>query len=106
MPVTKSDFGKNLQYLRIQKGWSLKDLAVKLGVSKASIDDYEKGVNYPKVDKLIRLCEIFSVTTDFLLGRTFDIIIELDGLNNSQREHILLMVDKTKEEFLKANQEK
>lgn len=61
---------KNLYEIRKQKGISQIALSMKLGVSQETISAYENGKAYPSVDTLLKLCDIFNVSADFLLDRT------------------------------------
>ena len=53
--------------MRKQQGWTVKDLAGKLGIQPAVLNNYECGFNAPPIERLISLAEIFGTTTDFLL---------------------------------------
>lgn len=64
----KNEFPKKLTELRMQKGWSQKDAAAKLGISQALLSHYEKGIRECGLDFLIRAAELYSCTTDYLLG--------------------------------------
>ena len=64
-----ADFGELLTELRLDKKMTQKALAKVLHVSVGTISNYEKGVHYPDIDKLINLADFFQVTTDYLLGR-------------------------------------
>lgn len=46
-----------------------KALADVLHVSVGTISNYEKGVHFPDVEKLMNLADFFGVTADYLLGR-------------------------------------
>ena len=46
-----------------------KELAAKLGVSISAIGMYEQENREPDHAKLEKLCEIFNVTLDYLMGR-------------------------------------
>lgn len=48
---------------------SQKELADRLFVTVATISNYEHGVHFPDVEKLVALADFFDVTTDYLLGR-------------------------------------
>ncbi len=61
---------KNLYEIRKSKGISQVALSVKLGVSQETISAYENGKAFPSVDILLKLCEIFNVSSDYLLDRT------------------------------------
>lgn len=53
--------------LRKQNGWSQEELAAKLEVSRQSVSKWESAASVPELDKIIRLSEIFGVSTDYLL---------------------------------------
>lgn len=53
--------------LRKKNGWSQEELAEKLGVTRQSVSKYEGAQSVPDLDKIIKLSEIFGVTTDYLL---------------------------------------
>ena len=53
--------------LRKKNGWSQEELAEKLGVTRQSNSKYEGAQSVPDLDKIIKLSEIFGVTTDYLL---------------------------------------
>lgn len=64
-----SKFGELLAELRLDRKMTQKDLAKMLFVSVGTISNYEKGVHFPDIEKLIDLADFFHVTTDYLLGR-------------------------------------
>ncbi len=53
--------------LRKEKGWSQEELAGQLEISRQSVSKWEGGVSIPELDKIVRMSEIFGVTTDYLL---------------------------------------
>ena len=53
--------------LRKRAGWSQEDLAEKLDVSRQSISKWESAQSVPDMNKIIRLSELFGVSTDYLL---------------------------------------
>lgn len=59
-----------LRELRINEGWRQSDLAAKLNAKQQTIARYENGEREPDLDTLGRLCDIFGVTSDYLLGRS------------------------------------
>ena len=62
-------FGEILAELRQDRKLTQKDLAQEMFVSVGTISNYENGVHYPDVEKLISLADFFGITTDYLLGR-------------------------------------
>lgn len=62
-------FGEVLAELRKDKKMSQLELGRILHVSVGTISNYETGVHFPDIEKLINLADYFGVTTDYLLGR-------------------------------------
>ena len=61
---------ENIRNLRIDKGYTQKEIAEYLHIKQNTYSQYEIGVlNYP-VDVVIRLADFYGVSTDYLLGRT------------------------------------
>lgn len=55
--------------LRIKARLTQQQLADKVGgISASAIGMYEQGRRNPDMERIIRLCEVFSVSTDSLLG--------------------------------------
>lgn len=63
-------FRDRLRHLRTLAGYSQQDLADIMNVTKQTISQYERGVRKPDQDTLLELCDIFNVSTDYLLGKT------------------------------------
>jgi len=57
-----------IKELRTEKGWSQKELALKLEMHPVNMTKLEQGKNLPSADTLIRLSEIFNVSIDYLLS--------------------------------------
>ena len=62
-------FNENLKELRLAKGVSQKDVATFLGLTQKAYCFYELGTREPSLHTLIKLCDYFEVTADYLLGR-------------------------------------
>lgn len=46
-----------------------REVASRLGISQPSYIRYEKGTAEPGLENLVKLADIFDVSTDYLLGR-------------------------------------
>lgn len=64
-----AEFGELLVELRQERKMTQRTLADFLNVTTGTISNYENGVYYPDVRKLIALADLFRVSTDYLLGR-------------------------------------
>ncbi|MGG0717449.1 helix-turn-helix transcriptional regulator [Robertmurraya massiliosenegalensis] len=60
-------FGEKLKKERTAQGWSQEELAEKLFVSRQSVSKWENGQNYPNIETIIKLSDLFGVTVDELL---------------------------------------
>lgn len=64
------DFGKRLKLLRKKSGITQKQLSNSIGVTERAIVAYESGKMKPNFDAINSLADTFSVSADYLLGRT------------------------------------
>lgn len=87
------DFGNTLKKLRTQAGLTQKQLADKMGVTKAVISYYELQERYPSPEVLIKLASIFHVSTDYLLGLDKNNTIDLAGLTDDDVTLVKLLVE-------------
>ena len=53
--------------LRKRYGWSQEELAEKMQVTRQSVSKWEGAQSIPDLDKILRLSQIFGVSTDYLL---------------------------------------
>lgn len=67
--VITMNTGTRLAYLRNKKGLSQPQLAEKLSVSQSTIAMWESNKRKISAEDIVRLADLFSVTTDYLLGR-------------------------------------
>ena len=74
--------------LRKKYNLSQTDVANQIGVTPALISAYEKLERKPSIEKLIALADIFHVSTDYILGRTFkedsSAVLSVEGLSEKQ----------------------
>jgi transcriptional regulator with XRE-family HTH domain len=76
------EFSERLRQLREKHGYTQKQLADAVHLSKNAICNYEKNVNLPNIETLMLLADIFNVPVDYLLGRSA-ISFKFDKLNKS-----------------------
>jgi len=74
--------GDRIRQLRQERRWTQAEFAEKLGVHQKQVSSYERGVNVPSTEILIKLAEAFNVTLDYLAfeakGQTTKLTIQ-DG---------------------------
>lgn len=102
-----TNLGKRLKSLREEFNYMQKDMAEKLDMSTSGYGFYETGRRTPDAIMIEKLCDIFEVDADYLLGRTNirktreDQIlnsafhsISTDGLSKEDIEMIKSMVER------------
>ncbi len=72
------NLSKNLKKIRKENNLSQEQLAEKLNVSRQSVSKWESGLAYPEMDKVLQICQLFSVSVDDLLNQ------DLKELNNNK----------------------
>ena len=65
-----SEFSRTLSLLRQEKGVSQRVAAGELGISQALLSHYENGIREPGLAFVVRACDYYNVSADFILGRT------------------------------------
>ena len=68
--IKKSKFAVNLSKLRREKGLSQRQAAAEFGISQALLSHYENDSREPRLEFVVKVCDFYSVTTDYILGRT------------------------------------
>ena len=62
------ELSNRIYELRVQKGLSQKELGAILGVSNKAVSKWETGTAIPKTETLIKLAEVFEISTEELLN--------------------------------------
>ena len=74
-------FADKLIHLRKKAGWSQEELAEQMNVTRQSVSKWEGAQSVPDLEKMVRLSELFGVSTDYLLK---DEIENVECLNPSE----------------------
>ncbi len=88
-------FGSRLKTLRLEKRLSQKQIAEAFGISVNCVSQYENDKRFPDEKMLVRLCQYYDISSDYLLGlsntkrhlHTYKMIQE-KRLNSEQEELI------------------
>ena len=70
MKLDNPEFPRTLSLLRQEKGVSQRTAAEALGISQALLSHYENGAREPGLVFVVKACDYYNVSADFLLGRT------------------------------------
>ncbi len=84
---------QRIRELRVAQGYSQVTLAKRLGVSKQAVSNWENDNIQPSIEMLLRLAQLFSVSTDYLLRRETSFCADLSGLSEEAAGHVLLLID-------------
>lgn len=64
------EISTKLKELRSSKNLTQKQVAQFLGTVPTTITNYESGIREPSLDNLKKLCDLYDVSADYLIGRT------------------------------------
>lgn len=93
--MTNPDFARTLSLLRQEKGISQRQAAKALGISQALLSHYENGAREPGLVFVVKACDFYNVSADFLLGRTLSrdgtTILDADSLYDvsDERDNVM-----------------
>ncbi len=80
------DFGARLKELRRKAGLTQSQLGDRIGLTKSVISFYEQQERTPSPAVIVRLSEVFHVTTDYLLGVERGRVLDVSDLTREQVE--------------------
>ncbi len=65
----KNSVGNMIRQLRKNADWTQADLAEKLGISASAVGMYEQGRRQPDSGMILKICTVFGISADYLLGK-------------------------------------
>ncbi len=68
--ASMTEFSRTLSLLRQERGVSQRTAAGDLGISQALLSHYENGIREPGLAFVVKACDYYHVSADFILGRT------------------------------------
>jgi len=88
-----ANFSNRLRELRQRKGLRQEQVAKLIGVNKSAISTYENDIRQPSFEILVRLANLYRVSTDYLLGQTNIRSVDLSGLTEEEASYICGLVE-------------
>ncbi len=81
------DLSEKIMKLRKAYGFSQDELAEKLGITRQSISKWELNQAMPDLDKVVKMAEIFDISTDYLLhpSATDELMFKTSILEKQQK---------------------
>ncbi|MDE6839939.1 MAG: helix-turn-helix domain-containing protein [Oscillospiraceae bacterium] len=84
---------QRIRLLRQSRNMSQVELAKRLNVTKQSVSNWENDNIQPSIEMLIKLSEVFSVSTDYLLDRDSRECLDVSGLPQNVVAHLRQLVE-------------
>ncbi len=94
--ILAKDFPEKLKDLRRNRAWSQAQLAQKIGADPNRVSRYERGVIWPTLELVVKIAEVFEVSTDYLIRDRKDLAVNkisnqellkrVEALNNLPEE--------------------
>lgn len=91
--------GKRIKELRNKSKLTQIELADLVGVTKSTIAAYENDSRQPSYEVLVKMANVFKVSTDSLLLNRSGAVLEVQGLNRDQLD----VVERLIMQFRKSN---
>ncbi len=83
---------ERIKTLREQNNLTQSDLSKRLGITRSSVNAWEQGISVPSTQYIVELAEMFSLSTDYLLGVEATNSINVSGLDDDDIELINMIV--------------
>ena len=87
---------ERIREIRLARKISQVELAKALGVTKQSVSNWENDNIQPSIDMLVKIADVLHVSTDYLLGRDEQRVIDVTGLSENSIQHIQFIIDDIK----------
>lgn len=84
---------ERIKELRLLNGYNQVELAKKLEITKQTVSNWENNNIQPSIEMLEALANLFSVSTDYLLGRESKRSLDSTGLSNLQINHVQQIIN-------------
>lgn len=73
-----------IKNLRISCGMTQSDLARKLNITRSSVNAWEMGISTPSTTYVVGLSQLFHVSTDYLLGLSSNVTLDVSHLTDKE----------------------
>ena len=99
---------ENISFLRKKKGWTQEKFSKKIGIKRSLVGAYEEGRSDPRLNNLLKMCEVFQISLDNILKNDVSKLLDSQYLkSDSQDVKVLsITVDKLGEENIELINQK
>ena len=73
-----------IKQLRQSNDMTQTELAKKLNITRSSVNAWEMGISTPSTTYLVELANLFHVSTDYLLGLSARVSLDISQLNEKE----------------------
>jgi len=82
-------FSEKLKECREESGLSQNDIAEKLSISRQAVSKWERSINEPDIETIVRLADIYDITIDQLLRTDLSIVKRLAVKERSYKKLLI-----------------
>lgn len=86
-----------IKQLRISSNMTQTELAKKLNITRSSVNAWEMGISTPSTAYIVELSQLFKVSTDYLLGLSNNIFLDVSTLTEREVQMLYELVQYFKE---------
>ena len=100
---------QRIHMLREQSGMTQQDLALRLGVTRSSVNSWEMGISTPTTEKIAEMALLFKTSADYILGISSEKALKLNDFTMDQQELVYRLIqyfDKTSDNPPKVEKKK
>ena len=99
---------ENIRFLRKKKGWTQEKFSKKIGIKRSLVGAYEEGRSDPRLNNLLKMCEVFQISLDNILKNDVSKLLDNQYLNSDSQDVKVLSitVDKLGEENIELINQK
>lgn len=98
---------EKIMELRKKNGWSQEELAFQMDVSRQSVSKWESGASIPDLERILKLSQLFGVSTDYLLKEELEDLPasspEISDGDNGRRRITMEVASEFMENKIKAS---
>ncbi len=98
---------EKIMELRKKNGWSQEELAFQMDVSRQSVSKWESGASIPDLERILKLSQLFGVSTDYLLKEELEDLLasspEISDGDNGRRRVTMEVASEYMENKIKTS---
>lgn len=83
---------ERIKNLRMSNDMTQTDLAKKLNITRSSVNAWEMGISTPSTTYIVELAQLFHVSTDYLLGLSDNVTLDISHLNEREIQLIYELI--------------